>query len=332
MNGHFLNALINNSEINLVGKIWSTIPEAQSWLSHLLFLLSTKPSIKEFDTAFVSTNWSKIKNNIGDSWEEFLSNLVEKTDILSPIIAGDFENSKADYYRWLLRANAGSNENFLGWLMGALEGIVEATWLESLKTNDALIALLIQLISQGDKPNLGVSYTSAIEEFGKVMNSGTEKPTYNPETFKSLLSAIGKAANRNTMKAQILRNAIEFEGVVSGTFFDYFGEILIDAKIIIRNKSDVVIRLFIPLVDTENEKGLNWMSTLFNKYPGKLKSLVDFETFEDEIATKLKSSGLATLTEEHLRNIARVLKISLQPKKEEDEEDIDDNEGSEIAG
>src|SRR5690606_13621073 len=71
-----------------------------------------------------------------------------------------------------------------------------------------------------------------------------------------------KAGQRDLLRSQLLTAAERADGKIAAEFFDLYGDEIADYQTL-RDKRDVVLNLFMPLLRERNDKGLEWLERVF---------------------------------------------------------------------
>jgi hypothetical protein len=309
--------VVNECQVNYFINLSERYPQIKPLIIALLNDLLNWEEISElFPPDELIRNWKAILSYMEKlSFSKLIEKLcqedypLEKTfDSFSPDDAGlfsEFYNSITE----LKTKNEYSNQ-----LINNLRIIEKERWLLSLTEEDTLLELLLFLIGDDKKVGLKIDFLNAYTDYcKKVLVSGISPKRFINE-WKTLPNSITDQRIRRNLISTVINHAKANDvETIFPIFFDLYGDLISNPTVLMKN-TDTVSRMFTPLVQNSNERGLVWLAELFENNPDafdKREYGDEMEVFKLQVSNKLKQENPDSIKGLLLR-IAKVLKIDYQ--------------------
>ena len=267
----FTQLVINEKEISFLLDLPDT---ANPFLKRVFARIKTTPNHEDFFTPeLMSNNWSRIKLIFSEGGNEAIMQLAKKSD-LSPFMSQQtFDLEHSQLYADIVTANTENNDGFTVWCLENLANISKDLWTQHLANESTLINLLLALTKTNainSERALGVSLQDALYEHAQGIINGNNPPGQLREQWHQLPKAL-KRNLESALTKLILKTAKDSKGQLNDEFFNYYGEIIAQPKIL-RTDQEVVLLLFSPLIENKNLKGIEWINRFITENPRFLES------------------------------------------------------------
>jgi hypothetical protein len=154
-------------------------------------------------------------------------------------------------------------------------------------------------------------YLDALIDQIHILVAGRATPSLLEERWTDLRKPI-RGSRREKLKQALLDHAKNAEGNLSSTFFDLCEEDISDITLL-KNDRRVVDSLFCKLIESRNERGITWISKLFEAHGHFLSSYQPdyaFDEFKDRVKSALEDGKVSDRNRELLQSIAKWIGVS----------------------
>ncbi len=280
-------------------------------------LIDDDPAVN--DSGFVQGHWGKIRSNLPDpedgdatdAFQEFVRGLPSRTDVSALIVTGRFEPSGAPLYLAILRA--GDDEALSAWCAVGLRSVAAETWAESLKENDDLVALVLELHRRRETIELGTDYLDGLTSHAQAAVSADGDSGIS-ESLPELVEVLGDE-NEDLLTRRAYEALEGADGTATRPFFDLYGG-LVAEKAFLLTQRGFVDRVCRPFLVQNNANGLSWLADVFRSAPDLLGEHSDrsaVQDFRSRVRRALDPTGEGEEVSEAVRRLADALGIEPEP-------------------
>ena len=282
-------------------------------------LIESDPTAK--DPEFINEHWDKIRLNLregedsdtSDAFGEFVRDLATLPELSTLIVAGQFHPEDAEFYLAILRA--GGNDGLSAWSAAGLWTVTAETWADSLKENDDLVALLLELNRRNETIDMGTDYLDGLTSHARdIMNSDHDHGI--GDSLTELISLLS-GGNRDLLTRRVYEALEGAARETSPLFFKLYGNLVADKDFLLEQPRfvDHVCR---PLLVGRNIPGLQWLADMFHSESDLLNQHSDQNAvtdFRDRLRTTLGTTDEADgAFTEAVKAIAHALNIETAPQ------------------
>lgn len=302
-------------------EIANKVPEWRAWLFATIDdLISTGAGLKVVSYEDYAEKHDFLKANLQqESFSSLTQSLVNQGMVLDEVRRGAFDPESSVLYVDLLNAGAHENSEFNTWISKNLKAVDVQTWTAAIKGETPLIDLVDVRYEEGGRFKLGLPYADGLEEYAKALIGGQVSPDDPSNLSRKLLNVIWGKSDRSALQRRFLDSALAADGDIAPPFFDVFGDEIADVDMI-RSDTNVVRRMFEPIVRKRNQRGLAWLASLFTREPNLLKGYTPQYDFTQLQARVEEVSGeeLEEETAELIRTLANALGVEIIEIDEEE--------------
>jgi len=267
----FVDILEKQNEFDLIFQVLDANPSAQPWIQECIRESVNRGLGPEFlpPETFIKRR-QFIMGTLGEeAYLNTVESLIQQADLLEHLQSEDFSPEQSDLYLDILRTDGRRDSKFKSWCIQGLQSIDQETWQAALQLNSKLIELLTEFHPDKDKLKLPLSYLDALAWYGKeVIRSSISIDTSAMEWER--LPRFLQPRHRKDLRRRLLDAAKEAEGEIPESFFDLYGEEIVDLNIL-RSDTRVVSNLFTPIVRKRKARGLQRLVRLLSKSPDFLQ-------------------------------------------------------------
>jgi|GEM_PF-5361180 len=253
-----------------------------------------------------------------DTFSSLTGSLVKQGEVIDTAMKEPFDSETGEFYVDLIDAGGHANSAFNSWISDSLKTIDAATWTTALTSKTYLIELVVKRYEKGGRYKLGLPYADGVLDYAKRLIDGeaeAEDPQILSQNFLSVIWGDERAALRRTL----LDSAMATDGEIASSFFDVFGSEIADIEMI-KNDTDVVRKMFEPIVRKPNLPGLAWLAGLFARDSELLthyKPKYAVTQFRARVE-KAAAEGLEDELADSIRSITKPLGIEIPHSDDDD--------------
>lgn len=276
----FVHLLARAQEIGLLFTVLDAGSQAKPFIVACLKLVAQRSELPQLLTPEVfADRWSFVASAFdGPDFDKLVERLLKETALATYLRQQDFDSDQAILYAALVKAGATSDRSFRSWCVEGLRSIDKAEWVSQLGEEGQLAELLMNLVKRRVKVDLAVDYQDALAEHGNLVISGDSTPSALKPSWSLLLKPLSPSA-RGVLRRKLYDGASRADGEIDESFFDLYGEEIADQDLLQQN-SQAAYRLFTPLLNRRNVRGLRWLAALLEANPAVLDQLQP-DTVED---------------------------------------------------
>ena len=291
-----------------------------------------------YSSEIIIDRWQQLIDNLHeekspDRFENLIEHFGKNSSLLEELMISDeiFQKDHAKLY--LIICRVCPTPDFSKWCQKGLDALNIDDWKSELQKDGDNLNLLMVLCEQHINIKLKQPFQDAITEHAKTVSVGKIKPSESMiEQCPLILSCVSSESALNTLRRQIREIANNLDGKCTSEFFEMYGDLLKEHKILAEN-SNIIFKLFSPLVKERNIGGLNWLLAVFNDFPGLLDGYTDSAAVDSirDLRERLKGEFEKSYDdndEAHklIMDLAQILGI--EPQKDDLESEDDDSEDS----
>lgn len=277
---------------NILQDLMDKATQWKSWTFHCISKgISMGRSLRLFSSTTLIDKFDILKMELEESiFNQLLKELIESSDLIQQVTMLTFDTNKSELYVFLLRCGGDKSEEYLSWIVAELKKIDLNTWHNALVEESYLLNITVEVYKSGKRFSLGIAYRDGICKYAKDLLDGVVEPEDELILSADILKPIWRN-DRALIRRKFLDLTIDASGNIPEGYFDVFGDEMSMTQEIESDKL-IVIRLFEPLVESMNLKGLVWINDLLGKIPDKVP----------KFAPKYAVSGLRKRIKESLGN------------------------------
>jgi len=259
----FTELLAQVHQLGLLFTVLDASPASKAWVIECLRLVASQDyALTLFEPELLVNRWKLLEAEFSeDEYDNLITLAVEQSNLLFYLCGQDFDPEQAGLYTVLVQKSNEQNQGFHAWCQSGLNEVDLNKWQAELKGEGFIAELVIDLLEKGVEVSLGTAYQDALVENGKLVIAGKAKPKRLLDYWAKLLQPL-KAGQRDLLRSQLLTAAERADGKIAAEFFDLYGDEIADYQTL-RDKRDVVLNLFMPLLRERNDKGLEWLERVF---------------------------------------------------------------------
>lgn len=260
-----------------------------------------------FDSSYVFdkyVNIEKILSNYSeDLSDNFISIYASNNDMIQLIISNDFNIDKKDLYiKSLELVNKKNRKELKNFFVQKFKSMSKDEWFEELKKEGDILDILFALLYQKESLNLETNFYEALQDYSKEVIIGNNLPEYYIDDWNILLKAL-KQNLKNSMIKNIIGELIYNPDARLSLAIKLYPDEIYNSQDLIKKADDIVIQLFIRIIDNRNLDDLNIMDELIRNKPEIIENSDkdSLDTINDKIISQLEI--------ENDENIIEILKI-----------------------
>jgi len=302
-----VSVLIEYDSIGLLDTVYDARSEVDPLVASCFRIVADSGSPEVLiDADQLVTWWSDCRDllndeNDTDRFGGVVRDLCERERLPSIIEGNEFESTNSEFYDLVLKNT--DSESYLQWCINGLSKLGTDQWNKDLAGEPAALHLLIALIEAGSTISLGVAFQDALVKHAQqILRSETEPNELFVKHHDSILTTLSESTKKRVI-LEVRDAAIEADGQCSASFFELYGRFLEDQDIL-TEQSEIVRKLFDPLVRERNLPGMSWLeSTLrlnnrildsydedsVNNFRERLKSALETDEPDDDISALVRS-------------------------------------------
>lgn len=218
--------------------------------------------------------------------------------------------SNARLYIAVLLSQDGNKPEFVEHLGKSLGAIDKNTWMNELQSKGQLGTLVRLLHSRKAGIVLRDPFLDAVVDYAVKIMKGNVTNAYPSAEWTAMLETLHPSL-RVRFKEILLDAALDVRGAVNDQLFDVFGQELLDIEVL-ANRDDLVPKLFMPLVENKNAKGLIWIASVVTANNGGLENFRNDHAINElrmRLTTALHDSK-GSSTERYIQQIVDAWKVS----------------------
>lgn len=311
-NTQFLNITEYYCESNLFIRVYKENTKAGTWIKHLYSEAIDKLELDKFVRIEDLLNDWKVISEILDEqhFNKFVGDLVLKTDIKEQIKSDGFNIENVELYTSIVKSESDDLEDFFDFCSKGLNELDQNSWIANFDNETRLVELILENINKNDKFILDSPiYQDALVDNGKKIIDSS----FSPSKYKNEWNSLPKALKKNSRKkfrSDLIYYAKQKDGDINETFFEIFGDEIIDEDLLVKDNR-IVSDLFIPLLKKRNIKGLGWIGKVLDQFPRFIRVYKD-KIAVDDFKNRIKlliSSDIPDTEEESIWKIAELLNV-----------------------
>jgi hypothetical protein len=267
----FTTIIRQKNSIDMLFNVYSSSSIACNWITACLKQLADDQSSDPIITPKVLLeNWGIIRtalDNIQLPSYTVFNDLVGKAiskNLIGYIQEQGFSSEYAGLYHSVV-LNYQESSSFLTWCIDGLRKITATEWTNHLSAEDDVVKLLVALINSGQDVILLEEFQDGLQEYMSAIIRGSSVGSYNVTNWDKIIKSL-KSNLRKTLAMRIYDIVINQQGDISETFFELYGNELIDKEILHSNRK-MVSHLFSRLLSSDNMKGREWLKMVFSSIP-----------------------------------------------------------------
>lgn len=271
----FADRLAYTGKFDLLFKILDKASSAKEWVKECLKMVDAhENALSLYTPQVILKRWKFLQGEFpAEEFNRLIGTLVTESPLVEFLSARDFEVEQVGFYLAVAQNGGVATTMFCQWCRDGLADIDADRWQLTLKGEGPVAKLLIHLIDNEVQISLGTQYQDALTAHGKLLIAGKTKPQEFAEHWNTLLKPLD-TTGRNLLRSQLLEAAGRAEGKIAPEFFDLYGDEIADQQALSEDH-DVVMNLFIPLLQARHEKGLQWIANIFTAHPDILDGYSD---------------------------------------------------------
>ncbi|MAU11256.1 MAG: hypothetical protein CL607_15655 [Anaerolineaceae bacterium] len=310
----FLRIIVQENYLDdLLFKVWEQSDNAKEWISYCIELAINQGLSTQFIIPWEVVNrWQQFyRNSLTDNVLKVLISEQNQDGKLVAYLIGEteFDPSISDLYCQINEETNYDSPEFIVWCLSGLQSLDEASWQNQLKTSGVSLRLAINLNERNIDVDLDQRFSDAYAEHANLMLTKNLKVDEDLiEHWQKLPDLLKEDYARSVLHKKIVDKALEANGTISSMYFELYGSMIKDGIIggTTGNRYDYVLRLFTPLLNSNNVDGLNWIYELLDENPTLLATYSEKDEVYD-FKTRLKSKADA---EESSNTSAEIVELS----------------------
>jgi len=325
---HFVGLLRSADELTNVLTVMDTAPWATPFVLDCLKILTKRPDSQAlFSPDIVLSRWKVLTHDVfiddESQWASFLKSGVVPAGVATRIMESEFTPDDIPLYRSLRAVLSGQEASqFIAWCVAGLKSQTSPSWIAAMQESQPLLSLAFDLFDQALEWATE-ELASALERHAVHTITTTPSAASVKSTEWAQLVEALSSQRRDLLKRALLEAAVAAHGKFSGPFFDYYGPLISEQALLLR-EYNVVARLFYPLLTERNVPGLTWLAAVLSVSPNLLRDHTDqsgAKVFTDGLeAALVKPADEATPS---IDSIAKTLGISPPPPPDEQDKNAD---------
>jgi hypothetical protein len=273
-------------EVDLLRRVADARRAIDPFLYECFHAVASKPySARVFEPGFLARNWQTLREQLfhgegaASEYNAFLERLVQTPDYVETFVSSTaFDVEAAALYR-ALRA-AGTGEAFDEWVRDGLVRVGSVTWKEQLVSGKPCLALAAESMRGQGKDRIWVPLRDALVSYARDLLNSKGSPVPESSRVLALLAASSDDGGRRQLARDVLLELKHVGGHGSKGFFDAFGQLLADRRLLAEDPY-LVRDLINPAVRDRVVPALNWLADALNSQPDVASTLEAREGFDD---------------------------------------------------
>lgn len=207
------------------------------------------------------------------SFDALIKRLIESEELTEKIInTNDYNHSDSQLYVRIFRHS--NSFIFANWCIEGLNHMSEEEWLSEFENGVSTLHMITILLENDYLIELGTPYIDAHEKFAeKIRNNSYD---FDEQEVKMWLNSFN-AADKNlrpSIQRQLLDILVKSEPhQEDNLYFKLYGDEILLSKDLIRNKADITLKVFSPILKQDIYNGILWMSKIFDKHSDYIESV-----------------------------------------------------------
>lgn len=315
-----INLIEKYSDLQFFFGVIDAAPSAKRWVIECLKETArrkTAPAL--YKPEIVIGRWPLLLDELTDDESDSLFKvLIVETGLIKAICERGFDRNEGRLYAAVVRNLASDHPEFLKLCQDGLRQVSTEAWATELVSEKGIADLVVDMLDANYEVDLETPFQDALVEHAKGVLSGAVKPTYLHEHWSKLPSALGKPYSRKALHRTLCEVLEDRDGEINEDFFGLYGNEVADPEVL-RDDTRAISKLFTPLLNRRNAKGLNWLSNILERHSGLLdgyKPEDSVQDFRDRIRIALQNDPHDPASP-FIQKIANVLRIdALDPESE----------------
>ena len=268
----------------------SRVEYDQLIISCFRYVADSDLSASLYNAELVLVNWRHVKALLDDEssgrYKNVIKALCEKDLIIAEIIGREESISfvdTAEFFKDVI--NFCKPKILVNWCASKMPTYGDDVWRKQFNEEEELLQLMILLRQLDAGVELDSKYTDALIAYSESVLNGSSDPSDYLISNRDALFSVLDDDRHLLVKTRILNLAMDSKEYISDVFFDLFGEEINNEKTIIDEKN-IVWKLFTPIIENDQRKGIEWLISVFkknNKIYSKLKKKVGAKEFKEKI-------------------------------------------------
>lgn len=199
--------------------------------------------------------------------KQVVAKLMQRRDLVTFVREQAFSLEHCWFYCYMAKNRAADDPAFLSWIQHELKQVDAQTFLSSFQENSWLVTLIVDVNSNGQKLQLGRSYSDAILSYAKTLVKGDAKfHSFYAANAHSILAAIPDEQLAGVFDEIYEIAAAQASATgINQDFFALYGLPLADLRVLKKAENKILRRLVFPLVRSANVAGLAWYVDVIEK-------------------------------------------------------------------
>ncbi len=326
---HFIARAKETKQLPVVLQMATGRRPVPPFLVEVLGALLTSEDVSK-PTGLVRAKWSLIRSILqrrkedSQSFEVFLRELPGLEDLIAGVIDGAFRVNESGLYLALLRG--GTDGSFVTWCERGLADINRDNWTKEIRPRGDLVELVVELKNRGASMTLGSAYLDGLVKYSESVASDSKGIL--PSASWDALIALLDTEQRGLFLGRIFDVLQQSEGEASAKFFDLFGSLLSNGDLLV-NERGFIERVCRPVLDADNERGLEWVADTVECNPTLLTASKEqgaANDFRDRVRQRLREVSDDDSMLPPLRRIGTILGIELEEDEAKSETQSENEE------